>query len=35
MTLNYRQILISEQVKTWEMESLQDLLSQGDSKSNL
>lgn len=35
VTLNYRQILISQQVETWEMESLQDLLSQGDSKSNL
>lgn len=35
MTLNYSQIFISQQVKTWEMESLQDLLSLGDSKSNL
>lgn len=29
MTLNYSQIFISQQVKTWEMESLQELLSQG------
>lgn len=29
MTLNYKPALISQQVKTWEMESLQDLLSHG------